>query len=69
MRLPTTLQQPDFAFLKQRCRIGDTPALQTALQDRVAHTDLSLKQRDFEHLLFDPHKSTQILHFMEILFP
>ncbi len=61
--------QPNFAFLKQRCGIGDMPALRSALQDKVAHTDLSLKQRDFEHLLFDPHKSTQILHFMEILFP
>ena len=61
--------KPDFDFLQQRCGIGDMPALMAALQDMVAHTDLSLKRRDFEHLLFDPKKSEQILHFMERLLP
>ena len=61
--------KPDFDFLQQRCGIGDMPTLMAALQDMVAHTDLSLKRRDFEHLLFDPKKSEQILHFMERLLP
>ncbi len=59
--------KPDFDFLQQRCGIDDMPTLLAALQDMVAHTDLSLKQRDFQHLLFEPRKSEQILHFMEII--
>ena len=59
--------KPDFDFLYKRCGIGDTSALMMALQDMVTHTNLTMKQRDFEHLLFEPRKSEQILHFMEII--
>lgn len=59
--------KPDFDFLQKRCGIGDMQTLMTALQDMVANTNLVLKQRDFEHLLFYPDKSEQVLHFMEIL--
>jgi hypothetical protein len=30
----------------------------------VARTDMKIKQRDFEHLLFDSRKSETILHFI-----
>lgn len=59
--------QPDFDFLMQRCGIGDMSALMTALRNMVEHTNLTLKQRDFEHLLFEPRKSECVLHFMEII--
>lgn len=58
---------PDFDFLYKRCGIGDMSALMAALQEMVTHTNLAMKQRDFEHLLFEPRKSEQILHFMEIV--
>ncbi len=59
--------QLDFDFLMRRCGIGDMSALMVALRNMVEHTNLTLKQRDFEHLLFDPRKSECILHFMEII--
>ena len=59
--------KPDYAFLKQRHGIESEEQLRTQLQEIVAHTDLKTKQRDFEHLLFEPRKSEQILHFLEIL--
>lgn len=39
----------------------------TALQQMVAETDLQLKKRDFEHLLFEPRKSEMIVQFMNII--
>lgn len=59
--------KPDYEFLKQRHGIESEEQLRTLLQETVAHTDLKTKQRDFEHLLFEPRKSEQILHFLEIL--
>ncbi len=59
--------RPDYNFLEKRVGISGPEQLISALQDVVAHTNLALKQRDFEHLLFSPHKSEQILHFMEIV--
>ena len=29
--------------------------------------DLQLKQKDFEHLLFNPSRSAQILHFKQFI--
>ena len=59
--------KPDYEFLKQRHGIENNEQLLVQLQETVTHTDLKTKQRDFEHLLFEPRKSEQILHFMEIL--
>ena len=61
--------KPDYAFLKLRHGIESEEQLRAQLQETVAHTDLKTKQRDFEHLLFEPRKSEQILHFLEILKP
>lgn len=61
--------KPDFSFLSQRIGISDEPQLMTRLAEVVSSTNLALKQRDFEHLLFTPHKSEQILHFLEIVKP
>ncbi len=59
--------QPDYGFLKERCDIDSKEQLLSALQQVVNKTDLRLKKRDFEHLLFDPTKSDIILHFMDYL--
>lgn len=59
--------KPDYGFLSQRAGIKDITQLKAKLQEVVANTNLALKQRDFEHLLFEPQKSEQILHFMDII--
>ena len=57
--------QPDYDFLRQRCGIGDPEALKKALNDKLDTVDLVQKQKDFEHLLFNPSHSAQILHFQQ----
>lgn len=59
--------KPDYGFLSQRAGIKDITQLKAKLKEVVANTNLALKQRDFEHLLFEPQKSEQILHFMDII--
>ena len=59
--------KPDYEFLKHSHGIENEAQLLEQLQETVTHTDLKTKQRDFEHLLFEPRKSEQILHFMEII--
>lgn len=58
---------PDYTFLMQSTGIANKGQLMEQLRLICTQTNLSLKQRDFEHLLFDPHKSEQILHFMSIV--
>ena len=55
--------RPDYAFLSQSKGISNEQQLKASLLDTIANTNLKLKQRDFEHLLFEPHKSELILHF------
>ena len=59
--------EPDYAFLQQKAGIADREQLDAALRDTIAKTDMKMKQRDFEHLLFDSRKSETILRFMETL--
>ena len=59
--------QPDYDFLQQSCGIATAEELHLRLEQTISQTNLSLKRRDFEHLLFEPHKSEAILHFMEII--
>lgn len=54
--------EPDYTFLQQQKGIANKEQLDSALRDMVAQTDLKMKQRDFEHLLFDSRKSETILH-------
>ena len=56
--------EPDYAFLRQQKGIANKEQLDAALRDLVAKTDMKMKQRDFEHLLFDSHKSEMILRFL-----
>lgn len=57
--------EPDYAFLNNS--ISNREELMAALQQMVAETDLQLKKRDFEHLLFEPRKSEMIVQFMNII--
>ena len=58
---------PDYDFLHQRCGIDNPEMLKKALYDKLDTTNLALKQKDFEHLLFNPSRSTQILHFKQFI--
>lgn len=59
--------QPDYDFLRQRCGIENPESLKKALIDKLGTVDLVLKQKDFEHLLFNPLRSAQILHFRQFI--
>ena len=56
--------EPDYEFLQRQKGIANEEQLDTALREMVSKIDLKTKQRDFEHLLFDSHKSETILRFM-----
>ena len=56
--------EPDYAFLQQQKGIANKEQLEAVLCDTIAKTDMKMKQRDFEHLLFDTRKSESILHFI-----
>lgn len=55
--------EPDYRFLEQRAGIGSPQKLREALERMLAATDLDLKKRDFEHLLFNQRNSEKVLRF------
>jgi predicted nucleotidyltransferase component of viral defense system len=57
--------EPDYTFLQQKKGIANKEQLDAALRDMIAKTNIKIKQRDFEHLLFDSRKSEIILRFLE----
>ena len=59
--------EPDYAFLETRSGIGNPNELRKALENLLFQTNLDLKRRDFEHLLFQSARSEQILHFGEFM--
>ena len=59
--------EPDYMFLQQREGIANKEQLNLALRETIAKTNMKMKQRDFEHLLFDTRKSEMILRFEEII--
>ena len=65
------LQQtrPDYEFLSARVEFGTPQQLKVALAEKLRETDLNVKKRDFEHLLFNAKDAEKILHFAEFVFP
>ena len=59
--------KPSFPFLSERIGIGNAEALKSAIHDKLATTDLNVKRRDFEHLLFNSNASERILKFGEFV--
>lgn len=59
--------EPDYKFLSERNGIASLEALKSALFDKISATGLKQKQRDFEHLLFNPSRSKQLLLFKEFV--
>ena len=60
------MTQPDYAFLQARCGVGTAEELNLAIDNLLNNTDLNLKKRDFEHLLFQRRNAERILHFREL---
>lgn len=63
--LPQTL--PDFDFLKQMCGIENMESLYREVEKVLSQVNLEIKKKDFEHLLFNKQRSTQILRFKEFI--
>jgi len=59
--------QPDYDFLEKRCGICNLQELQEKTTELLKITDLNVKKRDFEHLLFSKASSEQILRFREFI--
>lgn len=59
--------KPSYVFLRERVGIANPEQLKDALHAKLNTTDLKVKKRDFEHLLFDVHASEKILLFPAII--
>ncbi|MFT4094425.1 MAG: nucleotidyl transferase AbiEii/AbiGii toxin family protein [Niabella sp.] len=55
--------KPDYDFLSKRCGISNLKDFKEAANERLKSVDLKVKQRDFEHLLFNKANSGKILRF------
>lgn len=53
--------QPDYTFLTENLNIHNLGELKTAVFEVLKSTDLNIKKRDFEHLLFNKRNSERIL--------
>ena len=59
--------QPDYDFLEKRCGIHNLQELQDKTEILLTVTDLNIKKRDFEHLLFNKSNSEKILKISELM--
>lgn len=55
--------EPDYTYLSTREGIADRESLISALEKKIATTDLEMKIRDFEHLLFNSANTERIRQF------
>ncbi len=58
---------PSYEFLSARVGIGTREELKGAIFDKLGSTDLNVKKRDFEHLLFNSNAGEKILMFKEFI--
>lgn len=59
--------RPDYEFLHKRSGIGSPQELKEAIDSVLKTTNLDIKKRDFEHLLFNRHNSEKIIRFREFI--
>ncbi len=55
--------KPDYDFLKKQCGISNLEEFKSATNIHLKTVDLSKKQKDFEHLLFDKTNAKKIMRF------
>ena len=61
------LSKPDYKFLSKKNGINNLSELKKSIEKMLHTTDLKIKKRDFEHLLFNENKSNQIFRFGEFI--
>lgn len=54
---------PDYNFLEAKTGVSNVEQLKSAIESTLAKTDLHIKQKDFEHLVFNPSSSNCIMDF------
>lgn len=59
--------QPDYNFLTKRCGIHNLKELKEAVLNRLQSINLNVKQKDFEHLLFNKSNSKKVLQFEDFI--
>ena len=59
--------KPNMDFLQARTGISTMEELKTALLERLKGIDLSQKQHDFSHLVFNEQNAGRILHFAYVV--
>jgi predicted nucleotidyltransferase component of viral defense system len=59
--------EPSYDFLARRVGIANAKELKATILQKLESTDLQVKKRDFEHLLFDIHSAEKILHFPDFI--
>lgn len=59
--------KPDYDFLSRRCGVTNLEAFKNATKELLNTIDLTKKQKDFEHLLFNKTTSEKILRFGEFV--
>lgn len=59
--------EPDYDFLQARGGVGNLAELKSAVKKRLEETNLDIRKKDFEHLLFNPNNSERILRFGEFM--
>ncbi len=59
--------KPDYQFLARSCGISNLNELKKAIAERLKTVDLKIRQRDFEHLLFNKTNSEKILRFSSFI--
>jgi len=57
--------KPDYDFLEKRIGIKNAVELKAEVKKRLKNTDLIIKTKDFEHLLFNKENNKRILRFEE----
>jgi len=59
--------EPDYHYLSKKCAIINKAELKAALLDVAGKTNLQLKSRDFESLLFNKEQSRKVLLFRDFV--
>jgi len=57
--------KPDYDFLEKRTGIKNAVEFKSEVKNRLKNTDLKIKTKDFEHLLFSKENNKRILRFEE----
>ena len=57
--------KPDYDFLEKRTGIKNADEFKSEVKKRLKMTDLKIKTKDFEHLLFNKENNKRILRFEE----